>query len=419
VNGDGRRRVVVTGIGIVSPLGVGRDAAWEAAVAGTACGGPVTHFDTDGFDCRIACEARDFHPADFLDHRTARRADRITQFAVAAAALAREDAGLDIDGDGRRVGCVIGTGTGGGGVREENHRVMAERGPTRVSPFTIPHSMLNMPSAMIAMQQGIRGPVFATVTACAAGTDAIGVGASIVRRGDADVVFAGGSDAMITPFWLAAFDAMRVLSHRNDDPGHAPRPFAAGRDGFLIGEGAAVLVLEDAERARARGAEVVCEVAGYGASADAHHITDPDPSGESQARAMSHAVRDAGLDPSEIGYVNAHGGASQPGDPSEVRAIRLALGDEVAARTPVSGTKSMHGHCMGATGAIEAALTAMAIVHGVIPPTINLDAVDPDCVGVDHVANAARRADVTAALSSNNGLGGHNAAVVLRRWEDR
>lgn len=412
-----RRRVVVTGIGIVSALGVGREAVWSAALAGTPGGAPVTHFDTEGFGCRIACEARGFTPGDFLDHRTARRADRITQLAVAAATLARDDAGLTIDGDGRRVGCVVGTGTGGGGVREENHRVMIERGPDRVSPFTIPHSMLNMPSAMVAMQLGIRGPVFATVTACAAGTDAIGIGASIVRRGDADVVLAGGSDAMITPFWLAAFDAMRVLSHRNEDPGGAPRPFAAGRDGFLIGEGAAILVLEDAERARARGAAVVCEVAGYGASADAHHITDPDPSGESQARAMVAAIRDAGLEPSAIRHVNAHGGASRPGDPSEVRAIRLALGDEAAARTPVSATKSMHGHCMGATGAIEGALTALAVATGTIPPTINLDEPDPECAGVDHVRGGARTADVPAALSSNNGLGGHNAAVVLTRWE--
>lgn len=414
---NGRRRVVVTGIGIVCALGVGREEVWRAAAAGTPGGAPITHFDASDLDVRIACEARGFDPGEFLDHRTVRRADRVTQFAVAAAKLAQDDAGFQVGEDGRRVGSIIGTGTGGGGVREENHRVMLERGPDRVSPFTIPHSMLNMPSAMVAMQLGIRGPVFATVTACAAGTDAVGVGASVIRRGDADVVFAGGADAMITPFWVAGFDAMRVLSHRNDDPGGADRPFDSGRDGFLIGEGSAVLLLEDAERARARGARVLCEVAGYGASADAHHITDPDPTGVSQARAMRAALRDAGLEPSEVDYVNAHGGASRPGDPSEVRAIRAVLGDDIAARTPVSGTKSMHGHCMGATGAIEAALTAMAITEGVIAPTINLTDPDAECAGVDMVTGTARRADVRVGMSSNNGLGGHNAAVVLTRYE--
>ncbi|HWH13546.1 MAG TPA: beta-ketoacyl synthase N-terminal-like domain-containing protein, partial [Miltoncostaeaceae bacterium] len=274
---NGRRRVVVTGIGVVCALGVGREDVWRAAAAGTPGGGPITHFDASDLDVRIACEATAFDAGEFLDHRTARRADRITQLAVAAARLAEGDAGFRVEGDGRRVGSVVGTGTGGGYVREENHRVMLERGPDRVSPFTIPHSMLNMPSAMVAMQLGLRGPVFATVTACAAGTDALGIAASIIRRGDADAVFAGGADAMVTPFWVAGFDAMRVLSHRNDDPGGAARPFDAERDGFLIGEGAAVLLLEDAAHAAARGAAVICEVAGYGASADAHHITDPDP----------------------------------------------------------------------------------------------------------------------------------------------
>jgi len=415
---DGRRRVVVTGIGVVCALGVGREDVWRAAAAGTPGGAPITHFDASDLDVKIACQARGFDAGEFLDHRTSRRADPATRFAVAAARLAQDDGGLQVNGDGRRIGSVIGTGTGGSAVREENHRVMLERGPDRVSPFTIPHSMLNMPSAMVAMQLGLRGPVFSTVTACAAGTDAIGIGTSIIRRGDADVVFAGGADAMITPFWVAGFDAMRVLSHRNDDPGGAGRPFDAERDGFLIGEGAGVLLLEDAEHAAARGARVICEVAGYGASADAHHITDPDPTGASQARAMRMAILDAGIDPAEVDYINAHGGASRPGDPSEVRAIRAVLGDDVAARTPVSGTKSMHGHCMGATGAIEAALTAMALVEGVLPPTINLAEADPECAGVDLVAEPGRHAPLRVGLSTNNGLGGHNAAVVLRRGED-
>jgi 3-oxoacyl-[acyl-carrier-protein] synthase II len=409
--------VVVTGIGVVCALGVGREDVWAAALAGRPGGGPITHFDTDGWDVRIACEAGAFVPGDFVDRRLARRADRATVMALSAARMAEADAALTIDGDGRRVGCVFATGTGGNTVRDEGHRTMLERSPDRVSPFAIPHSMGNIPAAQIAMEMGLRGPMFAVVTACAAGTDAIGTAAETIRRGDADVVFAGGTDAMITPFWVAGFDAMRVLSHRNDDPGAGARPFDGGRDGFLIGEGAAALVLEDADRAVARGARIVCEVAGYGQSADAHHITDPDPTGGSQARAMTAAITDAGLTGADIGYVNAHGGASRPGDPSEVAAIRTALGAEVAARTPVSATKSMHGHCMGATGAVEGVLTALALLDGRLPPTINLTDVDPACTGVDHVAGSSRAVDLRAALSTNNGLGGHNAAVVLTRWE--
>lgn len=415
---DGRRRVVVTGIGVVCALGVGRDEVWANALAGTPGGAPIRGFDPGASAVTIACEASSFDPEAFVDRRVARRADRATLFALAAAQMACADADFRVEGEGHDVGCVFATGTGGNLVRDENHRTMLERSPDRISPFAIPHSMGNVPSAQIAMDMGIRGPVFATVTACAAGSDAIGTAANVIRRGDADVVIAGGTDAMITPFWLAGFDAMRVLSHRNDDPGHAARPFDAHRDGFLIGEGAAALILEDADRARARGATIICEIAGYGSSADAHHITDPDPTGRSQARAMRWAIRDAGVDPSEIGYVNAHGGASKPGDPSEVTAIRLALGDEVAARTAVSATKSMHGHCMGATGAIEGALTAMAVSGGRVPPTISLTEVDPACEGVDHVRDTAREVPLRAALSTNNGLGGHNAAVVFRAWED-
>lgn len=413
-----RRRVVVTGIGVVCALGVGRAEVWANALAGRPGGAPITLFDTSDFDVHIACEAAGFDPEQFVDKRVARRADRATLFALAAAQLASADARFAVEGEGLDVGCVFATGTGGNMVRDENHRTMLERSPDRISPFAIPHSMGNVPAAQIAMDMGIRGPVFATVTACAAGSDAIGTATAVIRRGDAEVMIAGGTDAMITPFWLAGFDAMRVLSHRNDDPAHAARPFDADRDGFLIGEGSAALILETEERARARGATIICEVAGYGASADAHHITDPDPTGRSQARAMRWAIRDAGIEPSEIGYVNAHGGASRPGDPSEVTAIRLALGDDVAARTPVSATKSMHGHCMGGTGAIEGALTAMAVLEGRVPPTISLTTVDPACEGVDHVRDTAREVPLRAAMSSNNGLGGHNAAVVFRAWED-
>lgn len=413
-----RRRVVVTGIGSVSSLGIGREETWHNALAGLPGGGPIEGIEIGDSPVRIACQARTFVAEDFVERRLARRADRVTHFALAASQLALADARLTVSADGRDTGCILGTGTGGNHVRDENHRIMLERGVDRISPFAIPYSMCNHPPAEVSMQLGLRGPTMAMVTACAAGTDAIGTATAVIRRGDADVMLAGGTDAMITPLWLAGFNAMRVLSHHADDPAGAQRPFDVDRDGFLIGEGACVIILEALEHALERGADIICEVAGYGASADAHHITDPDASGRSQARAMRAAIADAGVAPERIGYVNAHGGASRPGDPSEVSAIRQALGDAVAARTAVSATKAMHGHCMGATGAIEAALTALAVSEGRIPPTINLTHVDPSCAGVDHVIGAARSVPLGAAMSSNNGLGGHNAAIVLVPWAE-
>jgi 3-oxoacyl-[acyl-carrier-protein] synthase II len=417
----GRRdeeRVVVTGVGLVSPIGIGREEAWASAVAGRSGAGPITRFDAANLDVRMACEVRDFVPEEFMDRKAARRMDRFSHLAVAAARLALDDARLSVEGDGAGIGAVIASGTGGNDMREEQHRVMLERGPDRVSPFTIPSTIMNMAAAQVSMQLGLRGPMTCVTTACAAGTQAIGDAAEAIRRGHAEVMLAGGGEAMLTAFWVAAFDAMKVLSHRNDDPAGAARPFDRTRDGFLMGEVGAVLVLERLDQARDRGAPVVCEVAGFGSSADAHHITDPDPEGRPQVAASRAALADAGLPPEAVEYVNAHGGASKPGDPTEAHIIRTALGEEVAARTAVSATKSMHGHCMGATGALEAALTAMAIEHGRIPPTINLDDVDPSCAGLDHVANVARDADLRTALSLSYGLGGHNAALVLTRVED-
>jgi len=411
-----RRRVVITGIGIISGHGVGREDVWRNACNGMACTAPITDMELGTSPVTIAAQARDFVVDDFVERRLARRADRVTHFALAAAQLATADAGLTISADGRDTGIILGTGTGGNHVRDENYQTMIERGVDRISPFAIPYSMCNHPPAEVAMLLGLRGPTMAMVTACAAGTDAIGTATAIIRRGDADVMLSGGTDAMITPLWIAGFDAMRVLSHHQNDPATAPRPFDSSRDGFVIGEGAAILVLEEREHAVRRGASILCEVAGYGASADAHHITDPDPSGRSQARAMRAAIADAGIPAHEIDYVNAHGGASRPGDPSEIAAIRAALGEEHAARTAVSATKSMHGHCMGATGAIEGAFTALAVANGIIPPTINLTELDPECVGVDHVIGQARTTTLRAAMSSNNGLGGHNAAIVLVPW---
>ena len=386
-----RRRVAVTGIGVVSPLGIGREEMWRSVSEGRSGAGLITLFDASDWPVRMACEADGFDPHDFMDRRVARRMDRFAQFAVAAARMAVADAGLPIDRDGEGIGAIIGNGGSGSTSREEQHTVLLERGPDRISPFAIPLSVANMGAGQVSMELGLHGPVTAICNACAAGTDAIGTALDVLRRGDARAMLAGGADSTITPYFIAGFDAMRVLSHHNDDPAGAARPFDRDRDGFLVGEAGAVLVLEPLDEARARGAEVICELAGYGATADAFHITDPDPTGEPQARAVTAAIEDAGVAREDIDHVNAHGGASQPGDPTEVRALQLALGEEAAARVAVSATKSMHGHCMGATGALEAAITALALREGVVPPTINLHDIDPACGGVNHVANAAGR----------------------------
>jgi 3-oxoacyl-[acyl-carrier-protein] synthase II len=410
--------VVVTGIGAVSPLGIGRQAMWDAAIAGRSGAGPVTLFDTSALNVRIACEVDDFAPGDFMERRASRRMDRYAQMAVAAARMAVEDAGLPIDADGEGIGAIIGNGGSGTISREEQHRLMLERGVDRISPFSIPLSVANMGAGQVSIELGLRGPVMAVCTACASGTDAIGQAADTIRRGDARAMLAGGADSLISEYYISGFDAMKVLSRRNEDPAGAARPFDRGRDGFLVGEAGVVLVLEPLDAALARGADIVCEIAGYGSSNDAHHISDPDPSGAPQARAMRAAMDDAGLGPDDIDHVNSHGGGSQPGDPSEVRVIRTVMGDRAAARVAVNATKSMHGHCMGATGALEAALTALSVHHGIVAPTLNLSEVDPDCEGVDHVAGTARHMPVRAALSSSYGLGGHNAVVALTRHEE-
>jgi 3-oxoacyl-[acyl-carrier-protein] synthase II len=408
----------MTGIGVACPLGIGREEMWKSVVAGRSGAGLITLFDTTDSDVRIACEAHGFEPTDFIDRKASRRMDRYAQLAVAAARLAVADAGLTIDNDGAGIGAIIGNGGSGTISREEQHTVMLERGPDRVSPFAIPLSVANMGAGQVSIELGLRGPVTAVCTACAAGTDAIGMAAEVIRRGDARSMLAGGGDTLISPYFVAGFDAMRVLSHRNDDPAGAARPFDLDRDGFLVGEAGAVVVLERLDDALARGAEIICEVAGYGASADGFHITDPDPSGTAQARAVRAALDDAGIAPGDVDHVNAHGGASQPGDPAEVRMLQLVLGEDVASRVAVSATKSMHGHCMGATGALEAAITGLALRESVLPPTINLTTIDPACAGVDHVANASRPADIRVALSASYGLGGHNAVLALTRYPD-
>jgi 3-oxoacyl-[acyl-carrier-protein] synthase II len=413
------RRVVVTGVGLVTSLGVGRRANWEAAIAGSSGAAPITTFEPVDTDTTIACPVRDFEPTDFMDRRVARRMDRFAQLAVAAGRLALDDAGLAIDpAAAPRAGAMVGSGIGGLRTFEEQTLTVAERGPDRVSPLFIPMVIANMAAAQVSMVLGLKGPLSCVSTACASGNHALGDATEAIRRGRADVMLAGGTESSITRVGIAAFNSMRALSTRNDDPQGASRPFDASRDGFVMGEAGAILVLESLEHALGRGAEPLCEVLGYGLTGDAHHLTEPDPSGAAPAAAITMALEDAGVSPSQIDYVNAHATSTPVGDPSEIRALRLALGDAAAARVAVSSTKSMHGHCLGAAGGVEGALTALVVREGVIPPTINLHDLDPACAGVDHVANVARAADVRVAVSSAFGFGGHNAILVLGRLED-
>jgi 3-oxoacyl-[acyl-carrier-protein] synthase II len=413
-----RRRVAITGLGLVTPIGIGREEVWESAAAGRSGAGPITHFDATGYITRFACEVKGFEPTDYVDRRTARRMDRFAQLGVAAARLAMADAGLSVDGDGDRIGAVIGSGIGGLDTFTEQAKVLVERGPDRISPLFVPMMIANMGAAQVSMELGLRGPLTNPTTACASGNHAIGEATDHIRAGRAEVMLAGGAEAAVAPLGIAAFNAMRALSVRNDDPAAASRPFDVDRDGFVMGEAGAVLVLEELEHARERGAEIFCEVAGYGLTGDAHHLTEPDPTGRAPARAVQMALEDAGVPPDAVDYVNAHGTSTPVGDPNEVRVLQLALGPEVAARTAVSSTKSMHGHCLGAAGGLEAALVAMAIRERLLPPTINLDTLDPACDAVDHVANRAREADVRVALSNAFGFGGHNATLVLMRPDD-
>lgn len=411
-----RVRVVVTGIGVACPLGIGREELWRSVVAGRSGAGPITLFDTSDFAVTMACEVPDFVPGEFMDKKVARRMDRYAQLGVAAARLAIADAGFDI-GDGADVGAILGNGAAGPLSREDQHRVMLERGPDRISPFAIPMQVANMGAGQVSMELGLHGPVAAMLTACAAGTDAIGTATEVIRRGDARAMLAGGAECTISPYFVAGFDSMKVLSHRLEDPAGAARPYDASRDGFLIGEAGAILMLERLDDALARGAEILCEIAGYGASADAHHLTAPNPTGAIQARAVKAALADAGLEPEQVEHINAHGGSSPTGDPIEIAMFRSVFGDDHAAKIAVSATKSMHGHCMGAAGALEGAITVLAIHGSVLPPTLNLNTIDPACVGVDHVAHRSRPAKIHTALSTNYGLGGHNAALALTRFE--
>ncbi|MBA3412965.1 MAG: beta-ketoacyl-ACP synthase II [Actinobacteria bacterium] len=411
----GRRRVVITGIGAVTPLGNDVETTWERLLAGESTAAPITQFDASEYPVHFACELQDFDPSVWIERKQARRMDRFAQMILAAARQAEADSGLDVGREADRIGAAIATGIGGLKSFQDCYDTLRERGPDRVNPFSIPAIIPNMGAAWVSMQLGTRGPLSSQCTACAASNMAIGESADAIRLGRAEVMFCGGTEAPVTRVGVAGFGSMRALSRRNDDPRRASRPFDAHRDGFVMGEAGAVLVLEELEHAHARGAKIYAELLGYGVSSDATHITEPDPTGENPARAMKMAFDDAGIEPSEIGYINAHGTSTPLGDASETRVIKLAVGEDVARTIPVSSTKGATGHCLGAAGAVEAIFTTLAVHRGVLPPTINYETPDPEC-DLDYIPNEARPADISVGVSNSFGFGGHNASIVVRRF---
>jgi len=413
------RRVVITGLGMVSPLGNDVQTSWSRLLAGESGAGPITAFDHTDYNVHFACELKDFDPTVWVDRKASRRMDRFAQMIIAAARQAEEDSGVDVAAEPERFGASIATGIGGLHSYQECYDVLLHKGPDRVSPFSIPSIIPNMGAGWVSIELGTKGPLTSQCTACAASNMAIGDALDAIRLGRADVVFAGGTESPITQVGIAGFDAMRALSRRNDDPARASRPFDKDRDGLVMGEAAAVLVLEELEHALARGAKIYGELAGYGLSSDAAHMTEPDPTGKSPARAIAMALRDGNIDPSEVGYVNAHATSTPLGDAAETRVIKNAFGEEYAkTRLAVSSTKGATGHCFGAAGAVEAVFTTMAIVDRKAPPTINLEESDPDC-DLDYVPNVPRDLpDLNVAVSNSFGFGGHNASIVLRRIDD-
>jgi 3-oxoacyl-[acyl-carrier-protein] synthase II len=408
------RRVVITGIGVVSPVGVGASNAWEAVVAGRSGIHALTHFDVSEYSTRIGGYIDDFDPSDVLDSKEARRMSRFQQFAMVAAAEAMADAGFDgpVPEDlAPRFGAIVGSGIGGLGTMEEQFTTLTERGPSRLSPFLVPMMIVDLAAGHVSIRYGLKGINYAPVSACATGNHAIGEAWEAIRRNDADAIVAGGFDAGITPLGLGGFCAARALSTRNDDPLAASRPWDRDRDGFVIGEGGGMLVLEEYEHARARGAKIYAEVAGYGASADAYHVTAPAPDGNGAIRAMEMALEKAGLAPCDVGYINAHGTSTEVGDVAETRAIKAVFGN---CAPPVSSTKSMTGHLLGGAGSLEATFCALVIDRGIIPPTVNHENPDPEC-DLDYVPLHAREAKVDAVLSNSFGFGGHNATLLFSR----
>ena len=407
-------QIVVTGLGAVTPIGSGTEGLWDGLMSGRSGAGPITQFETESLPVRIACEVTDFDPANYVDARQVGRTDRFTQMAVAATTLAIEDFGeFDFESNGDRVGVIIGSGIGGIGTIEREHSALLKGGPRRVSPFMVPRLMPNAAAAAVAMKFKLFGPNYAPTSACATGAHAIGEAYRNLKAGAADVMIAGGTEAALTPLSVSAFARMGALSRRNDDPGAASRPFEKNRDGFVFGEGAGVLILETREHAEKRGAPILAEVAGYGASADAFHVTQPDPEGAGATLAMRAALNDAKANPDEVDYINAHGTSTPYNDRVETIAIKSAFGVE-AKRIPVSSTKSQTGHLLGAAGAVEAMVSVLAVARNVIPGTINLDESDPEC-DLDYVGEGPRETNVRLALSNSFGFGGQNSCLLFRK----
>ena len=412
-----RRRVVVTGVGLVSPLGVGTQATWEGLCAGRSGIGAITHFDASAFAARIAGEVRDFDPLEFIGRKDVKKMDVFIQYAIAASEFALCDAGLQTDQPlGPRAGVFIASGIGGFSTIEREHRALLAGGPRKISPFFIPSAIINLAAGQVSIRFGAQGPNSATCTACSASAHAVGDAFEIVRRGTADVMIAGGSEAAITPMGVGGFAAMRALSTRNDEPERASRPFDQERDGFIIGEGAGVIVLEERDRARRRGVPIYAEIVGYGMSADAYHVTAPAEDAGGAVRVMQAALDDAGVEPSAVDYINAHGTSTRYNDKLETLAIRKCFGDH-ARSLAISSTKSMTGHLLGAAGGLEAGIAALAVRDQVLPPTVNLEYPDPDC-DLDYVPNRKRNATLTYALSNSFGFGGTNASLLFKRHED-
>jgi 3-oxoacyl-[acyl-carrier-protein] synthase II len=408
-------RVVITGMGAVTPLGIGKDVFWNNIKNGVSGIDKIQRFDASAFTTQIAGEVLDFKPEDYIDRKEAKRMDRFTQFAIASAAMAVNDAGINLDDmDKNRLGVVMGVGIGGIATFEEQHTLLNTKGPGRISPFFVPMIITNIAAGQIAIAYGAKGYNTTIVTACASATNAIGEAFRVIRDGYADVMFTGGAEAAVTPLALAGFCAMKALSTRNDDPKSASSPFDAKRDGFVMGEGAGVLMLESLDHAVKRGAHIYAEVVGYGVTCDAYHITAPAPEGEGGARAMSNALEDAGVKPDQVDYINAHGTSTPYNDKFETMAIKSVFGQH-AYELAVSSTKSMTGHLLGATGAIEAIASAMAIQEGFIPPTINYEDPDPEC-DLDYVPNKGRAADIEYAMSNSFGFGGQNAVLLFRKY---
>lgn len=411
------RRVVITGLGPISPVGAGKKVFWQSLTEGKSGISKITHFDATDFSSQIAGEVSDFDPTDFVDAKGARRMDRFSQFAVGATSLALKDAGLTItEANAEKVGVIIGSGIGGLATLEEQHIVLLEKGPKKITPFLIPMMISNMAAGHVSIVFGAKGPNYCPVSACATSAHAIGEAFEIIKRGAAEICIAGGSEASITPLAMAGFCAARALSTRNDEPARASRPFDAKRDGFVMGEGAGVIIIETLESAQARGAHIYAEIIGYGMTSDAYHITAPSPEGEGAARAMKAALDEGNLEPSEVDYINAHGTSTPYNDEFETMAIKTVFGEH-AYDLAVSSTKSMTGHLLGAAGGIELIVCALAIDTGIIPPTINYENPDPQC-DLDYVPNASVKKPVKVALSNSLGFGGQNASLVIRKYHE-